>query len=138
MASLDGTLLPEIPSSTSLRVNGEEECADGCVPRVVKIPPPRDARELKRIVESASAQIMSIQPLPPIPEDGLYRIVMRIELVGDTAQLARILYQTEAHRPAFIVTDMYVRANERPIAPGVSREALSVRLDVSGYARGSS
>ncbi len=35
-----------------------EECVDGCVPRVVKIPPPRDARELKRIVEQTPARIV--------------------------------------------------------------------------------
>jgi ethanolamine ammonia-lyase small subunit len=35
-----------------------EECVDGCVPRVVKIPPPRDARELKRIVEHTPARIV--------------------------------------------------------------------------------
>lgn len=36
----------------------EEACADGCVPRVVKIPPPRDACELKRIVEQTPARIV--------------------------------------------------------------------------------
>jgi len=35
-----------------------EECVDGCVPRVVKIPPPRDARELKKIVEQTPARIV--------------------------------------------------------------------------------
>jgi ethanolamine ammonia-lyase small subunit len=35
-----------------------EDCVDGCVPRVVKIPPPRDARELKRIVEQTPARIV--------------------------------------------------------------------------------
>jgi ethanolamine ammonia-lyase small subunit len=35
-----------------------EVCVDGCVPRVVKIPPPRDERELKRIVEQTPARIV--------------------------------------------------------------------------------
>ncbi len=35
-----------------------EECVDGCVPRVVKVQPPRDARELKRIVEQTPARIV--------------------------------------------------------------------------------
>ncbi len=35
-----------------------EACVDGCVPRVVKVPPPRDARELKRIVEQTPARIV--------------------------------------------------------------------------------
>lgn len=34
------------------------ECVDGCVPRVVKLPPPRDARELRRIVELTPARIV--------------------------------------------------------------------------------
>ena len=36
----------------------EEVCVDGCVPRVVKVNPPRDARELKRIVEQTPARIV--------------------------------------------------------------------------------
>lgn len=35
-----------------------EDCVDGCVPRVVKIPVPRDARELKRIVDHTPARIV--------------------------------------------------------------------------------
>ena len=35
-----------------------EECVDGCVPRVVKVRPPRDERELKRIVELTPARIV--------------------------------------------------------------------------------
>ena len=35
-----------------------DECVDGCVPRVVKVQPPRDARELKRIVEQTPARIV--------------------------------------------------------------------------------
>ena len=37
---------------------GAEDCVDGCVPRVVKIPVPRDARELKRIVDHTPARIV--------------------------------------------------------------------------------
>lgn len=41
-----------------VKAAAEEACVDGCVPRVVKIPPPRDARELKRIVEQTPARIV--------------------------------------------------------------------------------
>ena len=40
------------------RVAVAEDCVDGCVPRVVKIPPPRDARELKKIVGQTPARIV--------------------------------------------------------------------------------
>ncbi len=35
-----------------------QPCVDGCVPRVVKVPPPRDARELQRIVGQTPARIV--------------------------------------------------------------------------------
>ncbi len=36
----------------------EEACVDGCVPRVVKVNPPRDERELKRIAGQTPARIV--------------------------------------------------------------------------------
>lgn len=50
--------LERVGEPTPRKAPPAEECVDGCVPRVVKIPPPRDARELKRIVELTPARIV--------------------------------------------------------------------------------
>lgn len=88
--------------------------------------------EVKRIVEAGGAQLRSMQQLPPVQEDQLNRIGVRLVLQGDTAQMAHILYNLEGHVPILLARNLSVHSDERQGTDRLPQSLpLNIQIDVT-------
>lgn len=101
-------------------------------------------RRLGDLAELEGLGVLSVQTMPTAEIEGLRRVAVRAELTGSIAGLASLLHEIESGRPMLFVERLEIRARP-PDAGGLrlgpprgdgDRDALMVRLDVSGYLAG--
>lgn len=83
------------------------------------------------LVQSAGAELRSIQAATAADEDGMRRVGVTVELAAKTASLLRLSYAIEAGTPYLFITTAETVAD--PTQGGIEDPTLIVRLEVSGY-----
>jgi general secretion pathway protein M len=83
------------------------------------------------LVQSAGAELRSIQAAPAADEDGMRRVGVTVELAAKTRSLLRLAYAIEAGTPYLFVTTAETIAD--PTQGGIEDPTLIVRLEISGY-----
>jgi hypothetical protein len=88
--------------------------------------------EVKRIVDASGAQLRSVQQIPPVEDNAVNRIGVRVDLQSDSAQIEHVLFDLDVHRPIFLVKHLLVRGQEQQQAvPNQRPQLLDVQLEVS-------
>lgn len=106
-------------------------------------------RELQDMVRGAGARLVNTQFLPAGSEEQPPRVQVRTQLQGKTPALLDVLYSIEQARPFLFVDQMSLRSTSRSTVRRAPRRrgrrapvrkrpqgALTIRLDVFGYALG--
>src|SRR5688572_7677900 len=83
------------------------------------------------LVQSAGAELRSIQAVPATEEEGMRRVGVTVELAAKTQALLRLSYAIEAGTPYLFITTAETIAD--PSQGGIEDPMLIVRLEISGY-----
>ena len=83
------------------------------------------------LVQSAGAELRSIQTVSTVEEDGMRRVGITVELAAKTASLLRLAYAIEAGMPYLFITSAETIAD--PSQGGIEDPTLMVRLEIIGY-----
>jgi general secretion pathway protein M len=83
------------------------------------------------LVQSAGAELRSVQAAPAVEEDGMRRVGVSVELAAKTAALLRLAYAIEAGTPYLFITTAETIAD--PSQGGIEDPTLIVRLEIAGY-----
>ncbi len=102
---------------------------------------------IQEMVQAAGARLVNTQFLPAEPNEQPPRVRIRAQIQGDTNSLLDVLYSIEHARPFLFVDQLSIRSTtrrerrvRRPGAdnsPAETKQELTIRLDVFGYALGS-
>lgn len=98
-------------------------------------------QRVKNLVEGAGGNLLSVQVLPAVEENGVVRVTVSVTLQGDMGALQKILYGLESQVPLLFVDHLEVTA--RPFRPRLpdgkiasyTRIQLNGQFEVSGYLR---
>jgi general secretion pathway protein M len=83
------------------------------------------------LVQSAGAELRSIQAAPAVEEEGMRKVGVTVELAAKTQALLRLAYAVEAGTPYLFITTAETIAD--PSQGGIEDPMLIVRLEISGY-----
>ncbi len=83
------------------------------------------------MVQSAGAELRSIQAASAVDEEGMRRVGVSVELAAKTGALLRLAYAIEAGTPYLFITLAETIAD--PGQGGIEDPTLIVRLEISGY-----
>ncbi|HXV22667.1 MAG TPA: type II secretion system protein GspM [Alphaproteobacteria bacterium] len=83
------------------------------------------------MVQSAGAELRSIQAVSAVDEEGMWRVGISVELATKTAALLRLAYAIESGTPYLFINTAETIAD--PSQGGIEDPTLIVRLEISGY-----
>jgi general secretion pathway protein M len=102
---------------------------------------------IQEMVQGAGARLVNTQFLPAESNEHPPRVRIRAQIQGDTNAMLDVLYSIEHARPFLFVDQLSVRSTTRrerrdrrqggTSPPAATKQELTIRLDVFGYALGS-
>ena len=102
---------------------------------------------IQEMVQAAGARLVNSQFLPAESNEQPPRVRIRAQIQGDTNAMLDVLYSIEHARPFLFVDQLSVRSTTRRERrdrrqggnnpPAETKQELTIRLDVFGYALGS-
>lgn len=102
---------------------------------------------IQEMVQAAGARLVNSQFLPAEANEHPPRVRIRAQIQGDTNAMLDVLYSLEHARPFLFVDQLSVRSTTRRERrdrrqggnnpPAQTKQELTIRLDVFGYALGS-
>ena len=102
---------------------------------------------IQEMVQGAGARLVNTQFLPAESNEQPPRVRIRAQIQGDTNAMLDVLYSIEHARPFLFVDQLSVRSTTRrerrdrrqggASPPAATKQELTIRLDVFGYALGS-
>jgi len=98
-------------------------------------------QRVRQAVESNGGNLVSTQALPVVMEDGFARVGIRVQMIGDTDAVQKMLHALESARPLLFTDALQIRAQpvrRRQTATGMDELEMQLvtQFELTGYMPG--